>query len=113
MLVNQHLGEAQELMIFSKDGLIEKRRTPESGGGMLRWQALAAMLGDCRALLVSGIGKNPQETLKNNGVNVMVIEGMIDDAVSLLFRGEQLNHLAKRQRAACGDACSGTGGGCG
>lgn len=113
MLVNQHLGEAEELLIFSKDGLIEKRRTPESGGGMLRWQALAEILGDCRALLVSGIGRNPQETLKSAGVNVMVVEGMIDDAVSTLFKGNHINHLMKRQRTACGEACSGTGGGCG
>ncbi len=113
MLVNQHLGEAQELLIYSKDGLIEKRKTPESGGGMQRWQALAEMLDDCRALLVSGIGKNPQETLKRHGVNVMVVEGMIDDAVALLFKGEQINHLVKRQRTTCGEACSGTGGGCG
>jgi len=113
MLVNQHLGEAEELLIFSKDGLIERRRTPESGGGMLRWQALGELLGDCRALLVSGIGKNPQETLKSAGVNVMVVEGMIDDAVTSLFRGEQINHLVKRQRTVCGEACSGTGGGCG
>ncbi|GAK52439.1 nitrogenase cofactor biosynthesis protein NifB [Candidatus Moduliflexus flocculans] len=113
MLVNQHLGEAEQLLIYSEDGLIEKRKTPESGGGMLRWQALAAMLDDCRALLVSGIGKNPQDTLKSAGVNVMVVEGMIDDAVSSLFKGEHINHLAKRQRTVCGEACSGTGGGCG
>ena len=45
LLVNQHLGEAASLWIFGeKDGkaeLIERRFTPEPGGGSERWAELA------------------------------------------------------------------------
>lgn len=113
MLVNQHLGEATQLLIYDQHGLIEARRTPEIGGGMQRWSDLAEMLSDCHALLVSGIGKNPQQVLTANGIQILVVEGLIEDAVAAVFQKKQMTHLLKRQKTVCGQSCSGTGGGCG
>jgi nitrogen fixation protein NifB len=117
VLVNQHLGEARQLLVYSqKDGriqLLEARTTPPSGGGMQRWQSLADSLFDCSTLLVSGIGANPQKVLSAAGIEVLEIEGLIDEAVRAVFAGEPLNHMVKRSLTKCGEACSGSGMGCG
>lgn len=117
VLVNQHLGEASKLLIYGKrDGvisLIEARDTPAKGGGMNRWFQLADSLSDCGTLLVSGIGENPRQALSESGVEVMEIEGVIDEAVRAVFEGNSLRHLIKRNMKACGAGCTGTGMGCG
>ena len=67
VLVNQHLGEAPRLWIFEPGPqglrLVETRDTPEVGGGDQRWRELTKSLRDCRALLVSGVGRNPRRIL--------------------------------------------------
>jgi nitrogen fixation protein NifB len=117
VLVNQHLGEAAKLLIYGQKDerieLLEARATPPRGGGRQRWEALAETLTDCRTLLVSGVGENPRKTLAAAGVEVLEIEGLIDEAVRALFAGEGLNHMVKRSPTACGAACSGSGAGCG
>jgi nitrogen fixation protein NifB len=117
VLVNQHLGEAAKLLIYGKkDGiitLIEARKTPPRGGGFQRWSDLAETLSDCGTLLVSGIGDTPRLALSESGVDVLEIEGVIDDAVQAVFDGQSLKHLIKRNMAACGAGCQGTGMGCG
>ncbi len=117
VLVNQHLGEADRLLIYTrKDGrvvLLETRLTPKRGTGMTRWESLARQLNDCRALLVSGIGETPLKTLIRSGISVKEIEGMIEDAVNAVYNGTGLNHLIKRKKTACGMGCSGNGSGCG
>ncbi|MDJ0720359.1 MAG: radical SAM protein [Desulfobacterales bacterium] len=117
VLVNQHLGEASKLLIYGqKDDriqLLEARATPPRGGGTQRWEALAGSLADCSTLLVSGVGESPRKTLAAAGVEVLEIEGLIDEAVRALFAGEGLNHMVKRTPTACGSACSGTATGCG
>jgi nitrogen fixation protein NifB len=117
VLVNQHLGEADHLLIYGKKNgavsLIASRRTPESGGGMRRWDELADSINDCSLLLVSGAGPNPRQALTRKGIEVVEIEGLIDEAVRTVFDGGSLRHLTKRKITACGAECSGTGGGCG
>ena len=117
VLVNQHLGEAEKLLVYGeKEGriqLLEARTTPARGGGMQRWETLAVQLTDCRTLLVSGVGDNPRKVLGAAGVEVLEIEGLIDEAVRALFAGESLNHMAKRTLTACGAACGGSATGCG
>jgi nitrogen fixation protein NifB len=117
VLVNQHLGEADHLLIYGKKNgavsLIESRRTPESGGGLRRWDDLADSINDCSLLLVSGVGPNPRQALTRKGIEVVEIEGLIDEAVRTVFDGGSLRHLTKRKITACGAECSGTGGGCG
>ncbi|ACL03213.1 Nitrogenase cofactor biosynthesis protein [Desulfatibacillum aliphaticivorans] len=117
VLVNQHLGEAETLLVYGeKDGrvqLLEARTTPAAGGGMERWEQLAETISDCGTLLVSGIGPNPQQVLSESGVKVLEIEGLIDEAVRAVFAGQPLNHMVKRSLTACGGACGGNGMGCG
>ncbi len=54
VLVNQHLGEAGKLLVYGEKGgqieLLEARVTPAQGGGLKRWEALAATLTDCSTL---------------------------------------------------------------
>jgi nitrogen fixation protein NifB len=117
VLVNQHLGEAEKLLVYGeKEGrvqLLEARAMPAKGGGMQRWQAIAKKLSDCGTLLVSGVGANPQKVLSAAGIMVLEIEGLIDEAVRAVFAGESLNHMPKRTLTACGESCSGNGMGCG
>ncbi len=116
VLVNQHLGEAEQLLIFGEKNngirLIEVRMTPARGRGTARWEKLSELLKDCRTLLVSGIGENPGQVLGKRGINILVLEGIIEEAVTAVFKGKNINHLIKRKRTVCGDNCSGTGGGC-
>ncbi|QTA83401.1 FeMo cofactor biosynthesis protein [Desulfonema limicola] len=117
VLVNQHLGEASKLLIYGKkDGIIsllEARKTPERGTGFLRWTQLGETLADCGTLLVSGIGESPKKALSTTGINIMEIEGVIDEAVQAVFEGQSLKHLIKRNMTACGLGCTGSGAGCG
>ena len=116
-LVNQHLGEAFKLMIYGETdgrlGLIESRQTPDPGGGPQRWRDLAAILTDCRALLVSGVGDTPKSVLGADGIEVIVCEGIVEEAVRAVFAGGSLQHMVPRRQSACGGACSGNQMGCG
>ncbi len=117
VLVNQHLGEAYQVLVYGEKqgrlGLIEARQTPEPGTGMARWKELGTILVDCRAILVSGVGANPKKVLSNSGMQVIECEGVIDEAVRAVFAGESLNHMAVRQPFACGEGCGGNASGCG
>ena len=117
VLVNQHLGEAQNLLVYGeKEGriqLLEARDTPARGGYMKRWQELADTFSDCSMLLVSGVGTNPMKVLSAAGIEVLEIEGLIDEAVRAVFAGESLKHMVKRSLSACGAGCHGNGMGCG
>jgi nitrogen fixation protein NifB len=122
VLINQHLGEADRLLIYGYSpeghgndgiGLREARRTPPPGSGLQRWEALAELLKDCRTLLVSGVGSNPKRILSAAGIEVVECEGIIEEGVRAVFAGESLRHMAVRQPTACGAACRGTMLGCG
>lgn len=114
VLVNQHLGEAKALFIFDSDAtLVDERKTPDPGLGTARWETLAQMLADCSTLLVSGVGQKPKAILAEQGVQTLVIEGVIEEALSHLGRGASINHLLKRTKTACGLSCSGSASGCG
>jgi len=117
VLVNQHLGEAYRLMIYGerdgKIGLVETRETPEPGSGMKRWESMASILADCRAVLVSGAGGNPKEVLNGKGIDVIECEGIIEEAVHAVFSGKRLDHMAVRPQAGCGSGCGGNQMGCG
>ncbi len=116
-LVNQHLGEAGELMIFGKQegGYVhmDTRATPATGSGTGRWTALAEILSDCSTLFVSGIGEAPKREMIRAGIDVHVIEGLIDEALAIVYQGKSLNAMVKRTPKKCGEECSGMGMGCG
>lgn len=115
-LVNQHLGQADELYIYKKSGkgisLVETRKTPDPGSGVQRWNELADLLSDCRSLLVGGVGHIPKTLLTEKGIRVHEIEGLIEDAVLSEFEGRSMNHLKKRDIPLRAE-CSGAGMGCG
>jgi nitrogen fixation protein NifB len=119
VLINQHLGEAERFLIYGMNDtgectLVDARTAPPAGGGKERWEALADTLKDCRALLVNGAGDSPTKVMKAKGIEVMVLEGVIEEAVYGVFNGHDLKHLMKSSQIhACGSSCSGTGGGCG
>jgi len=118
ILVNQHLGEAYRLQIWSRteEGFhcIGERMAPEPGGGALRWKQLAEILKDCRAVLVAGIGLNPANALAQAGIEPIEISGFIEPALAAVYSGRGLNGLKARRRGGCskGQGCSGSGEGC-
>jgi nitrogen fixation protein NifB len=116
LLVNQHLGEAKELMIFGKvnDGivLIEKRSIPQPGGGDTRWQELAETLKDCRLILAAGAGANPSKILDTNGIEIVLMEGMLHEGLRAAFGDGDFSKL-KIMWEGCNGGCSGKGLGCG
>jgi nitrogen fixation protein NifB len=120
VLINQHLGEADRFLVYALDeqkqscSLVDSREAPPPGGGKNRWEALADLLADCRAVLVNSAGDSPKSVLNAKGIDVMALEGVIEEAVYGVFTGQNLKHLMKSSRIhACKSGCSGTGNGCG
>lgn len=115
VLVNQHLGDADELLIYSEgtEGfkLKEVRKTPERGSGDKRWSDLGSLLKDCRSILVSGVGSNPSKILAEMGIKIDVMEGLIEDGLDAVFNNKPLRAPLRQNR--CGEGCSGDGMGCG
>jgi nitrogen fixation protein NifB len=117
VLVNQHLGEADQLSIYAKDEngfrIVQQRRTPPAGGGSQRWTELAATLQDCRAVLVASAGQAPREALVSRGIKLVMMEGLIEEGLDAVFRGEEIRApLRKNHRCGSGAGCSGNGQGC-
>lgn len=116
MLVNQHLGEATTLQIWTDKGgsyeLVEERETPPTGCGPSRWEALAELLPDCNALLAAALGDTPRRILTDHGIRPVEAGGFIQHALETVYSGGDVNTLRNpKRKAACG--CSGGGGGCG
>ena len=116
VLVNQHLGEAIQLNIYDIGNdtpvLIEKRTMPEPGGMDFRWHTLADTIKDCHILLCSGAGDSPKRVLKVHGIEVMLVNGLIDELLSGIKNNLNINHLLKRDPFKCSQECSGAGMGC-
>lgn len=115
VLVNLHLGEAEEFAIFAPDGngfkQIDTRKSPPIGCGEVRWNTMARSLSDCRAILVSSAGSKPTGTLTKEGIKVVVMEGLIDEALRAIYAGQEIKAPVREMK--CGVACTGDGGGCG
>jgi nitrogen fixation protein NifB len=88
--------------------LIDTRKAPEKGLGDERWKRLSRILNDCRLILVSGAGEKPRKILSENGIEIVLMEGLIDEVTNSLFQGKSCRHLVKREKKAC----AGTGTGC-
>ncbi len=117
ILVNQHLGEADQLWIFEYDEiapkLIAMRETPEEGDGNLRWRELAKSVADCHSILMSGVGRKPRWVLEQSGLRVIEASGLISQAMDGLHRSGDVPAMMKRQMKSCaGSECQGTGAGC-
>jgi len=116
LLVNMHLGEARSLYIFEQSPkgfkLVEERSTPGQGTGDQRWVDLARILGDCRALLVSGAGENPKTMLKSCGVHVIEMTGLIDEGLEGIYNNRVIRSIARPDAFKCGSSCKGSAQGC-
>lgn len=117
MLINQHLGEAHELLIYGRgeDGvtLIDRRPAPLAGNGDERWYVLSDLLHDCRALLVSRAGARPHCILPRDGIRLIEMEGLIQEGVQAVLDGRRIPAPVQR-RVSCADGgCKGGGTGCG
>jgi len=118
ILVNKHLGEARSLQIWEQaDGngfrLVEERAAPSVGGGIKRWHQLARILGDCRAILVSGVGQTPYDILSKSGIKPVEAAGFIEEGLASIFENRNTAFLRGRKTPCKDGACSGSGGGCG
>ena len=115
VLVNQHLGEAERIAVFGRDEqgfrLVEMRPAPPSGGGPQRWLALAETLKDCRALLVASAGQSPRSALAQQGIEVIMMEGLIEEGLDAVYRGVPIRAPLRTQHR-CGSGCAGNGLGC-
>ncbi len=115
MLINQHLGEAREFSIWTKDEhgvhVVEKRKAPTSGCGPKRWEDLVDLLADCKGLLVEAAGETPRRVLGENGIAVHECSGFIHDAVEGFFDGRDMTWFKARKKGV-GGGCCGAGDGC-
>ncbi|WP_287126657.1 radical SAM protein [Desulfobacter sp.] len=105
-LVNQHLGKAEDLLIYGqKDNggvyFIEARKTPKPGGGTQRWEDLSNMLSDCRALMVTGLGDSPRRILKQKKIDILELDGTIIEAAEAVFEGHSRDFMLQRDVKAC------------
>jgi nitrogen fixation protein NifB len=116
ILVNQHLGEADRLWIFDPANgnprLIDRRQTPEPGGGNGRWRELAESIRDCHTILVSGIGRAPRWVLEQSGLSVIEMTGLISSGLESIEHTGTVPASMKKFPRACGVECQGTGMGC-
>jgi nitrogen fixation protein NifB len=122
VLVNQHLGEAEQFRIYQRQPesvnefeFREFRMAPAKGAGEDRWHSLAALLHDCRAILVASAGPQPQSILKEKGFRIVEMEGLIEEGVTAVYANQQIPEVMQRRFTSCrqGKGCSGTGAGCG
>ena len=118
LLVNQHLGEARRFQIWesTEEGFrcIEERPAPGPGGGIRRWEALAGLLRDCRAVLVAGIGDNPETVLLESGIKPILMSGFIELGLEAVYAGRDAGEFKIRRKGGCckSAGCQGTGDGC-
>ncbi len=116
MLINQHLGEASSFEIWAqRDGgyvKIDQREAPGRGCGPDRWKQVAAVLKDCRTLLVAAFGDHPKEILLQSGITPIAAGGFIEPAVAAAFGEGDLSVLRGRRPPVAGSGCGGNGCGC-
>lgn len=116
VLVNQHLGEAEQLNVYDLSMdipvLVDKRTLPEPGGRNIRWMQVGQIIKDCDLLLVSGIGEAPKTILTRSGVEILEVNGLIAEVLAHIKNKTSISHLKVRPRSACGSSCQGSGMGC-
>jgi nitrogen fixation protein NifB len=119
MLVNLHLGEATQFHVFAQeaDGSFSHksiRLSPPKGSGPERWRQLGRTLRDCRAVLVNAAGPSPKEELERTGLQVIEMEGLVEEGLACVFAGKPIPKLLQKRFTSCasGVACRGTGTGC-
>jgi len=119
MLINQHLGEAKRFQIWGRAGdgtfrVVDERQAPTAGCGPNRWEDLAKVLFDCRAVLVGAIGDAPRKILTERGVLPAACSGFIEDALRLAYGESGVGGLEqlRAKQGGLSKPCCGTGDGC-
>lgn len=119
LLVNLHLGEAKRFQIWglAESGgfrMVEERQAPTAGCGPSRWEDLAKLLSDCRAVLVAAVGDTPRKILAESGTPAAACSGFIEEALALAYGEDGIARLEalRARRGGVGKACCGTGDGC-
>jgi nitrogen fixation protein NifB len=110
--IDQHLGKATTLWIYrfeeNKVYFVESRRVPVPDGAINRWDAIAELISDCSALLVSGLGRAPYKHLQSKGIMVESVEGYIREIAKTLFvAGEIPREALRLNECGAGTSCSG------
>ena len=105
-LVNQHLGCAEELHIYDKIdsgfNLKGARKSPPTGLGDERWKLMAEILNDCRVVLVNAAGGRPVDFLKKAGIEVIEMDGLIEQGLEHVFNGAPLPGKRMKKGCSCG-----------
>ncbi len=119
LLVNLHLGEARRFQIWGKSEsggfrLVEERQAPPLGCGPSRWEDLAKVLSDCRAVLVAAVGEAPRRILAERGVTPAPCSGFIEEALALAYGEDGMARLEamRARKGGLGKTCCGSGDGC-
>ncbi len=116
MLVNMHLGEATRLQIWEKteSGFkqVSERKTPPVGSGPKRWEELADMLNDCRAVLCAAVGESPSHILTQKGVIPYMVSGFIEHSLEAIYSGANMDAYKGRAKGLSACCKGGTGTGC-
>lgn len=118
LLIDQHLGEAEELLVYDladpASGPVERRAAPASGGGVERWLKLGDVIKDCEVLLVAAAGHSPVNALAAKGIRVVIVEGLISEALRLIALGDDLGRIRRHDGSGkgCERGCRGGGMGC-
>jgi nitrogen fixation protein NifB len=119
MLINQHLGEAKRFQIWGRaeDGgfrMVEERQAPTAGCGPARWEDLAKLLSDCRAVLVGAAGETPRKILAERGVVTSACSGFIEDALRVVYGASGVAGLEvlRAKSGGLSKPCCGAGDGC-
>lgn len=116
VLVNQHLGEAKKVAVYDirsdTPELIGHRLLPEPGGGDRRWLMMARQLSDCSRILVSGAGERPKKILTAHGIDILMMDALVDDALNAIKHQKDISHLTCATPFKCDQTCEGAGMGC-
>ena len=113
LLVNMHLGQVKKMAIYEQVGedirFVGNRITPPSGCGDKRWNDFADKFIDCRTILASQAGPRPIEILKEKGIEVICMEGLLDQAVKDVYDGKEIRQSVRTLSKSCqgaGDGCN-------
>ena len=93
IFVNCHLGHARELLVYAEREdefeLVDVRKTPPEGGAEERWEELADLLFDCRAVVASAPAPLPSGPSPDRGISLLCTEGLVEDALEIIFGGRK------------------------
>lgn len=122
--VDTHLGHAEKVYIYAKDGdsykLIAVRKIPKNEEGRKRWLKLAEILKDCWIVLVKAAGGAPRGVLAQKGVKVAALPGLIEKGLEAVYGGSyvpgpggrggcECRKTSPRPASPCSCGCKGSG----